>query len=121
MNYRVVEYKEVRYIECLAGDGRIESECDALDLIGICGEHVTHRLLLHEENLSEDFFNLKTGLAGAVLQKLINYWVKTAAVLPPERANAGRFGEMVLEANRSSQHFHVFADRQAAADWLAKA
>jgi hypothetical protein len=41
MNDQVVENKGVSYIECLPGDGRIEQEQDALDLVGICGEHGT--------------------------------------------------------------------------------
>ena len=120
MNYQVVEHKGVAYIECLPGDGRIEQEQDALDLVGICGEHGTRRVLLPEALLSEDFFNLKTGLAGAVLLKFVNYWIKAALVLPRERSSAGRFGEMVLEANRSSRHLHVFDNPHAAADWLVQ-
>lgn len=121
MNYRVVESGGTSLIECLPGDehdpSRIGSEADALDLVGICGEHQIHRLLLHAANLTDDFYNLRTGLAGTVLQKFVNYRIRAAAVLTPELATQGRFGEMVREANRGRQ-FRVFYDRAEAEAWL---
>ncbi len=118
MNYHVVEHTQNRYIECLPDGGQIASERDALDLIAACGENQTNRLLLYAGNLADDFYHLKTGLAGTVLQKFTNYWVKVAAVLTPELVNQGRFREMVLEANRSNRDFHVFYDREKAEAWL---
>jgi hypothetical protein len=120
VNYRLVEHPQNNYVECLAGDGRIENESDALDLVAACGEYQIHRLLIYAENVSEDFFHLRTGLAGAVLQKFANYSIKLAAVLTPDLVNQGHFREMVLEANRSNQNFHVFYEREKAEEWLVK-
>ncbi len=120
MNYRLITDLPNAYLECLAGDGQIQSERDALDLVAACGEHQVHRLLLHAENLADDFYHLRTGLAGAVLQKFNTYAIKLAAVLTPELVNQGRFQEMVLEANRRDRLFHVFYDREAAAAWLVE-
>ena len=91
MNYQNLELNHTPYIACLPGDGILASEADALDLVAICGEHLAPRLLLHEENLHPDFFDLKTGLAGAAMLKWSNYQVKVAMVLSPERATSGRF------------------------------
>jgi PadR family transcriptional regulator AphA len=118
MNYRLVENAQNNYVEALAGDSRIEKENDALDLVAACVEFRTHRLLLDAENLPEDFYHLHTGLAGAVLQKFANYAIKVAAVLSPELVKQGKLQEMVLEANRSNQMFHVFYDREKAVEWL---
>src|SRR5512133_2342013 len=118
LNYQMVDHPRNRYVECLAGDGRIEGERDALDLIGACGEYETHRLLLHAEALTDAFYQLRTGLAGAVLQKFADYRVKTAALLTPELVNQGRFREMALEANRSNHLFHIFYTREEAETWL---
>ena len=121
MNYRLVEHILNGYIECLPGGGRIESESDALDLVAACGENQVQRLLLHAENLADDFYHLRTGLAGTVLLKFVTYSIKVAAVLTPEQVNQGRFREMVLEANRSNRHFHVFYEREKAEEWLIRA
>ncbi len=114
MEYQVVETVNGKYVDC---KGVIRNEQDALDLVAACGENETNRLMLCAENLTEDFYRLSTGLAGAVLQKFVDYFVKAAAILPSELAGRGRFGEMVLESNLGNQ-FRVFASRDEAERWL---
>ncbi len=117
MNYQLIENTYHPYIECLPGEGRLDSEQEALNLLAACIENNTNRLMFHAENLTGDFYRLRTGLAGDILQKFSNYHIRAAAVLTPELANQGRFREMVLEANKGSQ-FRVFYDREAAERWL---
>lgn len=119
MNYQIVEAGNCKYIECLVGGPKIESEQDALELVAICGEYETNLLMFHGENLPDDFFRLRTGLAGNILQKFANYHLKAAAVIPAELVSQGRFREMALEANRG-QHFRIFSDRKDAEEWLIK-
>lgn len=117
VNCRLIETNGIKYVEG-PHDGLLISDAnDAVGLVSYCGEHDTNRVLLYAANFHEDFFNLKTGLAGAVLQKFVNYGIKAAAVIPSELANEGRFGEMVLEANRG-QHFRVFGEAAEAESWL---
>ena len=37
-------------------------------------------MVVHEESINIDFFHLKTGLAGAILQKFVTYHVELAIV-----------------------------------------
>jgi DNA-binding PadR family transcriptional regulator len=119
MEYTVIEAPQGRYMEVLSRPEPIRSEQDALDLVALCGEHDTNRLMLHAEALSEEFFRLRTGVAGAVLQKLINYSVRTAVVVPDPAAMRGKFSDMAAEAGRGRQ-FRVFDSRQEAEDWLLR-
>lgn len=116
--YRIVQIDGILIVECLPA-ARIPSEQGALDWVATCGELEASRLLVHAENLIEDFYDLKTGLAGAVLLKFTNYRIQVALVLPPERLSQGRFGEMAREANRRSREFRVFTDREQGLSWLA--
>lgn len=118
MNYIYHEQGDNGYLECLAGSGRLESERDALDLVAACGENGTHLLLLPSECLSDEFFRLGSGLAGAVLLKFGLYRIRCAVVLPADLASRGRFGELVLEANRRDNALHFFQEKDAAAAWL---
>jgi len=95
----------------------IRSEQDAVDLVAICGEQGSHKLLLYAGNLIDDFFDLKTGLAGLVLQKLVNYHIQMAAVVPRDLWRQGRFRELANESNRN-RHFGIFESRDQAVAWL---
>jgi PadR family transcriptional regulator AphA len=94
----------------------LESEQDALDLAALCGEYASNLLLLNTWNLDDRFYDLKTGLAGSVLQKFSSYRINMAAVVPPE-AIKGRFGEMVMEANKGKQ-FRICTEKADAERWL---
>jgi len=117
MNYQVIQISDQSYLECLPGQQQIVSGREALYLVVACGENNTNKLILHVENFTSDFYNLRTGVPGEILQKFSPYRIKVAAVLSPELVNQGRFREMVLEANRGNQ-FRVFYYRDAAERWL---
>lgn len=119
MTYTLIEKDCNTYLECLSGMAPIMSEHEALDLVALCGENDTQRLMLHAEHLPLAFFDLKTGLAGDVLLKFSNYRIKVVAVVTPELVGQGRFAEMAMESNRFSE-FGVFYDRQEAEQWLLR-
>ncbi len=125
MQTKLIQHPLHPYVELLPDEEQIRSERDVLDLLGELSAHPetrdgrhSSRLMLHAASLPEEFFDLKTGLAGAVLQKLVQYLVKTAAVIPTERVGNGRFHEMALEANRGNRMFHIFDNREQAETWL---
>lgn len=119
MEIEVIIKDGKKIIEGIPGKKLICNEADAVELVGICGENDTNLLLLYAENLSENFFDLRSGEAGAILQKFRTYYIRGAAVLSPEIAKQGKFGEMVKEENRG-QYFHVFDDREKAEEWLVR-
>jgi len=55
-------------------------ERDANDLIAEAGVHEAAWVALPVSRLHEDFFRLDTRLAGAMLQKFVNYGVRVAVV-----------------------------------------
>lgn len=54
-------------------------------------------LILNGEKLGKEFFDLRTGLAGALFQKFTNYQQKLAIVLDDNEISEDRFRELVLE------------------------
>ncbi|HEY9061389.1 MAG TPA: DUF4180 domain-containing protein [Pseudobacteroides sp.] len=117
MEWNCVDKDSKKYVEFLSAINPLGSEQDALDLIALCGENDTNLLMLHGNVLSEDFFKLKTKVAGDMMQKFVNYHMKVALVLPNDSTSKGRFKEMVSESNKGSQ-FRVFIDREDAEVWL---
>ncbi len=114
MEFRAIGEGERCPVECTS---RLGVE-DVLDLLVECVERGATGVLIAAENLPEEFFRLRTGLAGELLQKLQNYRIRFAGVISQEQAESGRFGELVREANRGSG-FRFFATRAEAEAWLA--
>ena len=114
--YHFIADENHGYVECLP-EMKIASEADALELIGFCGENDTDRLLIYAENLTADFYDLHTRLAGEILLKMSNYRIILAAVIPSEQIGEGKFHEMVIETNRG-RDFRVFNTREEAVAWL---
>jgi PadR family transcriptional regulator, regulatory protein AphA len=117
MNYRVVEKDAKKYIEYVSLETPLSTERDVLDIISACFENNIQYLIIHADVLSEDFFKLKTGLAGMMLQKFVNYHIKAAVVINSEQRITGKFGEMLVEANKGND-FRVFKDTTEAEKWL---
>jgi|TARA_Y100000310_G_scaffold341446_1_gene440605 hypothetical protein len=117
MNTRQQEVTGTCFVEASPEQIAIRSEQDAVDLIAMCGGQHRQKLLLCAGNLTRDFFDLKTGLAGQVLQKLATYNIQTAAVLPRVLWQRGRFRELADESNRG-RHFRIFQSRGEAVSWL---
>lgn len=118
MNYKVVEKNKKKYIECVSGERKLYSERDVLDFISICIENDVYTLVLYSDTFSEDFFNLKTGLAGMALQKFINYHIKVAVILENEEKFNDRFKEMIMESNKGNQ-FRTFKNIADAEIWIS--
>ncbi|GAA3411285.1 DUF4180 domain-containing protein [Paenibacillus hodogayensis] len=116
MNYTIIDRNGKTYV---AADSTspLATEQDALDLVGACMGHDALRLLLGEGTLSDDFFKLRTGLAGSVLQKFVNYRIRAAAVIPDGQLIQGRAKEMIAEMKHGND-FQVFATVEEAEQWL---
>jgi hypothetical protein len=93
---------------------------DIVDVIGACFENEARSVLLYAENLTEGFFDLSSGEAGAILQKLRNYRIRLAIVAPEgETPRSARFREMAAEESKGND-FRVFEDRASAEAWLVR-
>ena len=116
IDYIIKSSGRIKYVEVCENTVCLDSEEGAMDLTALCLENGTDRLLLPGSNIGERFFDLKSGLAGAVLQKFSNYSVRMAAVIPREKLS-GRFGEMALEANRG-RNIRFATDKAEAVGWI---
>jgi len=87
----------------------LAQERDANDLIAEAGVHEATWVALPAERLHEDFFRLDTRLAGAMLQKFVNYGVRVAVIgnidAWLERSKALR--DFAHETNRGAMFWFV--------------
>lgn len=117
---RVVEEHGVKFVEGPPGQRIMSRVRDADRVLEACFAARVRSALLHAENLTAEFFDLSSGEAAAILQKLRNYRIRLAVVCPPGSVRfSSRFGEMVAEERRGD-HFGVFETRDAATEWIRR-
>ena len=102
-----------RYIEGMhtftLEESALASEADALDLMGQLYGQEVDLIVLPVERLDPGFFDLRTGIAGAVTQKLLNYGFRLAIVGDIDRFTSGSaaLAAYVRESNRGRQVWFV--------------
>jgi hypothetical protein len=77
-----------------------------------------HALLVPEHLLGPAFHDLRSGLAGELLQKFANYRMPLAIVVSDAKAHGDRFAELVHE-HRAHPLVRFFASDDQARAWLA--
>ncbi|WP_438003674.1 DUF4180 domain-containing protein [Sorangium sp. So ce321] len=118
MELTVVDEGGVQLVEGAPGQGLMSSVRDVDRVIEACFSDRVGCALLYAANLTPAFFDLSSGEAGAMLQKLRNYEIRLAVVCPPGAVDfSSRFGEVVAEERRG-RHFGVFETREAAVEWI---
>ena len=91
---------------------------DALDLMADCGYQGARSIIIREKNIIPDFFDLKTGIAGDILQKFSNYDVRLAIVGDFSRYTSKSLRDFVRESNRVGR-INFVGSLQEAKDKLA--
>lgn len=84
----------IEIAEVVADGLLITNESDGLDLVGTLYFQGYDRMILHQNTITPKFFDLKTGLAGEILQKFSNYRMRLVIV-----------GEFKLYTSESLQAF----------------
>ena len=80
---------------------------DILDLIGDMVSYDCNRIIIHDRNLHTDFFYLKTGLAGDILQKFSNYKVKLAIIGDFSKYESKSLRDFIRECNKGTMIFFL--------------
>lgn len=90
----------VQIAEVIAKEIVVTDAESGLDLMGNIYYQNFDALILHEENITPDFFDLKTGIAGEILQKFSNYRMRLAIVgdFAPYQSKSIR--DFIFESNK---------------------
>ncbi len=94
----------------------IRSFSDISDALGACIG--TAGFILTENDLAGEFFDLRSGLAGELFQKFINYKLRVAIVLPDPEAYGERFSELAYE-HASHNMIRFVRSKDEAKAWLS--
>lgn len=117
MELSVSETNGRRFMEGPLGQPLMRQMADLVSVMEACFGEDVHALLLYPENLTTHFFDLSSGEAGEILQKLRNYNIRLAVVGTPTLHMSRLFGELLADEQRGP-YFRLFDARSAAQDWL---
>jgi hypothetical protein len=92
----------VRVMVCAAEGTKLRTDRDAVELIGEALSQKVGLVAIPVERLEEDFFRLKTRMAGEFLQKFVQYGVRVAIVGDISRymEESEALRDFVRESNR---------------------
>jgi hypothetical protein len=91
---------------------------DVLDLMADCDYQGARKIILHEKNIIVDFFDLKTGLAGEILQKFSNYFIELAIVGDFSKYSSQSLQDFIYESNKIGRINFVSSVEEAQAALL---
>jgi hypothetical protein len=110
----LIDENGVRAVEGTRGHGLMQRPQDATLIIEACFSANARTALLYPENLTARFFDLSSGEAGVILDKLRRYHVRLVIVCAPGTVEfSSRFREIL------SDDLRVFDTREEAQTWLA--
>ncbi len=88
---------------------RIDAVADAMDLLGDAMFAGHTALVLCAADIAPEFFQLRTGLAGEILQKFTNYHMRAAiwGDISAYTKDSKSLGDFIYESNQGSAIFFV--------------
>jgi hypothetical protein len=95
----------VRILEYSPDGPPIDNDRAAMDLIGNASSNSAELVVIPVQRFPPDFFQLRTRLAGDLLQKFVNYRLRLAIVgdLSKALAESQSLQALVRESNRGTQ------------------
>ena len=86
--------------ELTSKEALINSVEDGTDILGNLYYQGIEKVIIHKENITPEFFDLKTKMAGEILQKFSNYQVRLAIVGDFHQVESKSLKDFIRESNR---------------------
>jgi GNAT superfamily N-acetyltransferase len=114
-----VEEAGVAFLEGVPDQRLLSAPGEANRIIEACFSHHTRRVVLYASNMTAGFFDVSSGHAGDILQRLRTYGVRLAVVCPSGIVNFSSRFDALMNDERRHGFFAAFETRDAAVAWLA--
>ncbi|RXM38282.1 DUF4180 domain-containing protein [Chryseobacterium sp. CH21] len=95
------EINAIKIAEIISDDIIIQSVQDGLDLMGNIYYQGFDKVILYEKNITPEFFDLKTKIAGEILQKFSNYRIGLAIVGDFGKYESKSMKDFIFESNKT--------------------
>ncbi|MFD2245407.1 DUF4180 domain-containing protein [Pontibacter ruber] len=103
MEIEVHHINNTKIAEVISDATEINNIEDGVNLLGNLYFQDFDKLIIHERNITPDFFDLKNGVAGEILQKFSNYRVRLAIVGDFKKYTGKSITDFIYESNKGKQ------------------
>ncbi len=103
MHIEIHQVNDINIAEVTADHIIINNTEDGLDLLGNLYYQDVDRIILYEQNITPAFFDLKSGIAGEILQKFTNYQVRLALIGDWNKYAHKNLQDFFYESNKGRQ------------------
>lgn len=102
-----------RVAEVVSDNILIKTPQDGLDLLADLYYQDVDKMILYEKNITPGFFDLKTGIAGELLQKFSNYRMQLVIIGDYSKYTGKSIKDFIYESNKHTQVNFVHSMEEA--------
>ncbi|MFD2036820.1 DUF4180 domain-containing protein [Belliella marina] len=102
MNIITHQINDTKIAEVLSEEVIINNTEDGLDLLGNLYYQGFDRIIVHQKDINANFFDLKTGIAGEILQKFSTYRVRLTIVGDFSPYTSKSLKDFIFESNKGN-------------------
>lgn len=110
---------DIKIAEVISDEIIIQSAQDGLDLMGNIYYQGFDKVIIYEKNITPGFFDLKTKIAGEILQKFSNYRIGLAIVGDFSKYESKSMKDFIFESN-TTKHVNFVGRLEEALENLSK-
>jgi hypothetical protein len=103
MKIEIHHINDIKIAKVVSDTFVIKTSGDGLDLLGNLYYQDFNKIIIHEKNITPDFFDLRNGMAGEILQKFSNYRVRLAIVGDFTQYSSKSIKDFMYESNKKRQ------------------
>jgi len=103
MKIKIIHLEDILIAEIQSEEIEIRNAQDALDILANCSYQGAYCIILREANIIPGFFDLKTRIAGNVLQKFSTYQVRLAIIGDFSKYTSKSLNDFISESNRTGR------------------
>jgi len=104
---------ETKIAEVISEVNIINKIEDGIDLLGNLYYQGFDKIVIYEKDITPDFFELKNGIAGEILQKFSTYRVRLAIVGDFTKYTSKSLNDFIYESNKG-QHINFVSSKAEA-------
>ena len=113
MEIKTHEIANQKIPEILSDEILLNTLEDGLDLLGNLYYQGFERIIIYEKNITPDFFDLKTKIAGDILQKFAQYQMPLTIVGDFSKFNSKSLNDFISESNKGKQIYFAASTIEA--------